>query len=156
MITTELYASFNAWMDSHGHHRWSQELFGSRFRGHTETTRYHVVERRPRDLNHLLVSHAAGPTASLPARPRVYVGVRFLVAGDIDGHTSEDEVRSTRSDHADTPHDTRDSATDGTRVDRVDPVCCDGGPLQLRCKLCPQSPTYWRRADAAGASPSRS
>jgi hypothetical protein len=33
--------------------------------------------------------------------------------------------------------------------DHEDGACCEGGPLQLRCKLCRQSPTYWQ----AGARP---
>ena len=47
VVTTELHAAFNTWMDSNGHTRWPKELFGSRFRSHAETTRHHVVERRP-------------------------------------------------------------------------------------------------------------
>ena len=26
-------------------------------------------------------------------------------------------------------------------------VCCKGGPLVLRCRLCQQSPSYWRKTE---------
>lgn len=28
--------------------------------------------------------------------------------------------------------------------------CCETGPRQLRCQLCPKSSTYWRRCPVCG------
>jgi hypothetical protein len=40
-----------------------------------------------------------------------------------------------------------------THISGTNPdACCQGGPLQAACKLCPQSPTYWQHADVGACA----
>ncbi|MBI3046850.1 MAG: DUF3631 domain-containing protein [Acidobacteria bacterium] len=45
---------------------------------------------------------------------------------------------------------TRMNTGSGNEVTLREPEkgCCEGGPLRLECRLCRQSPTYWRRDEA--------
>ena len=142
---TDLLFVFNTWMKSNGHHEWSKELFHSRFKGHVETARHNVVERRPRHLPAQTSRPPGPPWPDLPGRPCVYLGVRFRVLDEIDENTEEDREWSDRTDHLGTC--TRES--DPKKVlegsDQSDQACCHGGSLELRCQLCRQSPTYWQR-----------
>ena len=132
VITTELLAAFNNWMEANGHHGWSRELFGSRFRTHAETARHHVEEHRPRTLDDLRVSRPVGSIASFPERPRVYVGVRFLAPGEIDEideKTKENGKWSTRSTPSGTSLYRDDPRKVLEGVDLVDQRRCDGDEL---------------------------
>ena len=132
VITTELHMAFNSWMEANGHNGWSRELFGSRFRAHAETARYHVEEHRPRTLDDLRVSRPVGSIARFPERPRVYVGVRFRVPGEIDEineNTKENGKWSTWSNPLETSLYRDDPRKVGKGLDQVDQRRCDGGEL---------------------------
>ncbi len=156
VVTTELHAAFNTWIDSNGHTKWSKELFGSRFRSHAETTRHRVVERRPRDRDAQWISRSSGSPAGLPVRPRVYVGVRFRDPGEINENTRENGKGSNGFNHSGTALSRDDAGEVKQGVGRVDHGCCEGKPLQLKCQLCRRSPTYWRHDKAEGTEASRS
>ena len=148
VLTTDLLQAFNAWMEANGHNKWSKELFGSRFGSHAETARHNVEARRPRNRHKLNITRPSGVTAleELPERPYVWVGVRFRRLDEIgDDSEKSGESWSKRSDPIQTS--TRDGDQDEapTGSDRSDRMCCEGGALQLHCRLCRHSSTYWQR-----------
>ena len=147
VVTTELHAAFNGWMEQNGHRGWPKELFGSRFCPHAETAGHGVAEGRPRNLDDLSVSRPPGTLEGLPARPRVYIGVRFRTGMDDE----KDQRNSTWSERSD-PKATFTRETDPRKVDegldRLDQACCQGGELRAECKLCERSSVYWRSRDA--------
>ena len=136
VVTTDIHAAFNTWLDGNGHNGWSKELFGSRFRDHAETVRHRVEERRPRDLDNRRVSRRVASMAPLPDRPRVYMGVRFREPGDKDENLKKDGEWSERSDPLGTSLHEGDLGKVGNGSDRLDQACCEGGDLQPKCQLC--------------------
>ena len=145
VLTTEMLAAFNAWLQSNGHHEWSKELFHPRFKAHTETARHRVEERRTTKLEGL--SRAPGlPWQDAPVRAFVYDGVRFRTDSEIDENIQDDDGVAEMADPSGNfsgfvPREefAERSATSAT-------ACCEGGPTQMKCKLCPASETYWQRA----------
>lgn len=147
---TALLTAFNDWLVAAGHREWPKELFHQRFRAHSETARHHVEERRPKALKwriSLPTSQASPVTAQ---RPDVYVGVRFRSNADV---VDEVEVTDAATDggtgRTDLPQPSSQepkpaNVPDGS-VPSV-PECCEGGPIELRCKLCSASPIYWLKA----------
>jgi hypothetical protein len=85
-------------MRSNGHREWTKELFASRFRPHHETVRHRVTERRPRNLDKLLVSRPPGSAVMLPDRPYVYLGLRFRHPAELPENAEDTEKWSERSD----------------------------------------------------------
>lgn len=79
MVTKmDMLDEFNEWLRTNGKLAWSRELFASRFKDHTETTRHHVTEKRPSDTTGLVRRKAVmGMPRSDEQRPRCYIGVRF-------------------------------------------------------------------------------
>lgn len=146
IITTELLSAFNAWMKSNGHHEWSKELFHGRLKGHVETVRYNVIERRPRNLREQISRPPGAPWQDLPDRPCIYLGVQFRATDEVDENTEENREWSERSDRPGTCTREADPKKVPEGSDQSDQVCCQGGSLELRCQLCRQSPTYWQRA----------
>ena len=115
-----------------------------------------MVERRPRDRDALRILRSSGSPAGLPARPRVYVGVRFRDPGEINENTQENGKGPNGSNHSGTSPSRDDAEEVEQGVGRVDHECCEGKPLQLKCRLCGHSPTYWRHDKAEGTEASRS
>ena len=70
-------------------------------------------------------------------RKRVTVSKKIFPDESVTGNP-DTERRVT--EEPDTREEDKEANTDGPHL------CGDGGPLQLRCALCPQSPTYWHRA----------
>lgn len=90
VLTSELWAHFNAWLATNGHHVWSKELFHPRFRSHVETVHRRVEERRTTKLNGL--SRPPGAAwAEIPQQAYVYVGVRFRAHAEM--HEIIEETR---------------------------------------------------------------
>jgi putative DNA primase/helicase len=80
ILTTDMLEAFNSWLRGNGHNEWSKELFGPRFVQHAETVRHGVEVKQPRQPEGL--SRYGWPGQELPARPKVYQGVRFQTASD--------------------------------------------------------------------------
>jgi P4 family phage/plasmid primase-like protien len=85
--TVDMLDHFNLWLAGNTHQPWSKETFGSRFAEHEETRRHRVVKSRPWSPGKLVRRPAASVWASqqparLPARPEVWVGVRFALPED--------------------------------------------------------------------------
>jgi P4 family phage/plasmid primase-like protien len=120
VVTTELFAAFNAWMKSNGHHEWSKELFATRFGAHHETARHRIVEQRPRSLHNLLISTPPGTTATHPARPYLYRGLRFRYPDEVYEETGDAGVRSERSDPSEKPPTRGGSQEFADRSDQSD------------------------------------
>ena len=102
IITKELLEDFNEWLMANGHQPWSKELFHPRFKGHSETNRHGVVERRtmnPRGLSRRSTKRLEPP----PARPTVYVGVRFRTETDDELEQASDQHQHA-SDRPARPH----------------------------------------------------
>lgn len=146
IITTELLSAFNAWMKSNGHHEWSKELFHGRFKEHVETVRHNVIERRPRNRQEQISRPPGVPWQDLPDRPCIYLGIQFRAPDDVNENT--ERTASGQSGQTVSEPVTREAdpkkAQEGS--DQSDQACCQGGSLELRCRLCRQSPTYWQRA----------
>jgi P4 family phage/plasmid primase-like protien len=79
VLTTETLEAFNSWLRSNGHNEWSRELFGPRFTQHAETVKHGVGEVRTLDPKGL---SRYGWPRPIPARVRIYQGVRFKTASD--------------------------------------------------------------------------
>lgn len=133
VVATELLQVFNGWMRSNGHHEWSKELFGSRFRAHHETARHRVVEQRPRTLDNLTVSPPPGILPTRPARPYVYVGLRFRCADEVSEDAGDAGTRSERSDPSTKPGTREGSLKFAEGSDRS-----DHGPLEA-----PSESRFW-------------
>lgn len=58
-----------------------------------------------------------------------------------DGHILQQEFGADAADAADAMTPASDLHADGLAR------CCAGTAFELRCKLCPNSPTYWRKAE---------
>ena len=80
-LTSELHEEFNEWLDGNGHNGWAKELFGPRFKGHSETVRHRVDETRTTTPDGL-VRRLSLTLGSIPARVYVCRGVRFRTAAD--------------------------------------------------------------------------
>jgi hypothetical protein len=87
ILTTELLEAVNAWLASNGHREWPKETFGPRFEQHEVTTQHRVVRARPRKLP-IVSRRGSRASAGLPARPEVYLGVRFQTADDKEKYES--------------------------------------------------------------------
>jgi len=146
ILTTEMLATFNVWLQTNGHHEWSKELFHPRFKAHTETARHRVEERQTTKLESL--SRASGLAwKETPKRAVVYVGVRFRIEDEITENPKENDVVPEMPDPSGNfPRSaSREEFAKGSG--RSGTTCCEGGPTQLRCKLCPASETYYQRAE---------
>jgi putative DNA primase/helicase len=83
ILTTEMLEAFNHWLLINNHHPWPKETFGPRFEQHAETMRHGVTVARtlqPKGLSRYALFASAG--SPVPARPRVYQGVRFRNVSD--------------------------------------------------------------------------
>ena len=76
--------------------------------------------------------HSQGPSV----RKRVTVSQKLFPDESVTGNR-DTERRVT--EEPDTREENKEANTDGPHL------CCEGGPLQLRCALCPESPTSWQR-----------
>jgi Protein of unknown function (DUF3631) len=77
------------------------------------------------DLEHRNNANKPGPETAKTASEQEGFVPKRKTAVDPDKHWVCSDVPIENPDH------------EGNR-------CCEGGPLQLRCKLCRQSPTYWQ------------
>jgi phage/plasmid-associated DNA primase len=143
VFTTELFQSFCSWLNANGHHAWSKESFHPRFKGHEETARHGVQERRTTRLQGLSRPLTAEQRPA-PSQPCVYVGVRFRTAEEIAGVTEEISRLADLADPSESSSHTHDGAGVPGGSARSATECCEGGSLSLCCQLCQQSPTYWR------------
>jgi P4 family phage/plasmid primase-like protien len=84
ILATEMLDEFNSWLRSNGHNEWSKELFGPRFTQHADTIRHGVEAKQTTQLGGL--SRRVTAFSPVPARPRVYLGVRFKTASDKENH----------------------------------------------------------------------
>lgn len=84
VLTTDTLEDFNDWLVGNGHNAWPKELFGPRFKSHSETSRNRVVEKRTTKLSGLRRRSAMAWASQndVPAQPTVYVGVRFRMPAD--------------------------------------------------------------------------
>jgi P4 family phage/plasmid primase-like protien len=144
VTSTDVMVAFNAWLGGNGHHAWSKERFHPAFKSHEETTRHHVELRRVRTATLGGLSRPSGPSAPLPIQAEVYLGVRFRADHEIDENVKEIATCAECADlSGNSPRgDDLEKFPEGS-AQSTHP-CCEGGPLQLRCKLCQQSPTYWQ------------
>ncbi len=148
ILTTEMLSMFNGWMRSNGHHEWSKESFHGRFKGHVETVRHDVVERRPRTLPEgIAISRPPDiPSPDLPGRPCIYLGVRLRTPDDVSENTEEPQEWSERSDPSATCSREADSISVLEGSAQSDQTCCHGAELGVRCRLCRQLPACRIRA----------
>jgi putative DNA primase/helicase len=146
VLTTELLATFNNWLRDNGHQTWPQERLHPRFKGHAETIRHHVVHRR--------TTHFAGlcrtpgtVRVETPRQAWVYAGVRFRAKGEVDQNIEEYGALAVLADLGGTLSQGSSLAKvpDGSATSASS--CCEGGPLQPRCKLCSRSSSYWQLND---------
>lgn len=83
VMARDLFEDFNAWLATHGHQKWSDKTFVSRFGGHDETARHRLVRKQIRRADGISRPSPGGAWAdSLPPVPGVYwawLGVRFRV-----------------------------------------------------------------------------
>jgi putative DNA primase/helicase len=81
VLTDELLADFNVWVQSNGHKSWPKETFVPRFRDHSETARHGVEERRQLNPQGLVRRWTGGgdPTRR---QVRVWLGVRYRTDSD--------------------------------------------------------------------------
>lgn len=82
VLTSEVLEVFNDWMRANGHNPWPKETFGSRFPGHSETQRHRIVRQRPREPRGLRRHPKPGMRLAVPARPEVWVGLRYRTPED--------------------------------------------------------------------------
>jgi putative DNA primase/helicase len=84
VIARELFADFNAWLQSQEHARWSDKTFGARFGGHDETSARRAERRKIKARpglsrpDHVLTSFNADP---VPAAYWAWLGMRFTKDG---------------------------------------------------------------------------
>lgn len=86
VLSTDLFADFNVWLQAHGHRPWSDKTFGARFEGH-DYTGTHGVERRKiraqQGLSRspaLLTEWGTQPAVS-SASYRAWLGMKFAPDG---------------------------------------------------------------------------
>jgi putative DNA primase/helicase len=94
ILTTEMLEAFNHWLLINNHNPWPKETFGPRFEQHAETIRHGVTVARtpqPKWLSRYALLASAG--SPVPARPRVYQGVRFRNVSDFTTLTWDDPER---------------------------------------------------------------
>jgi putative DNA primase/helicase len=103
VLTTELLADFNEWLGDGGHRPWPKELFGARFKGHSETTRHRVYDERTVNLEGLVRREVSGwpEAAAAPSRPVVYRGVRYRTPADDLPPTEDGENADRERDPSD-------------------------------------------------------
>ncbi|HXT90115.1 MAG TPA: phage/plasmid primase, P4 family [Trebonia sp.] len=81
VMARDLFDDFNAWLSTHGHQKWSDKTFVSRFGGHDETARHRLVRKQIRRQEGLSRPAPGGAWAdSQPPVPSVYwawMGVQF-------------------------------------------------------------------------------
>jgi hypothetical protein len=138
VLTTELLQEFNNWLQDESRGKWAKEGFHPRFKGHAETKRHRVVEKRTMKLAGL--SHPPGrhPPA-YSTQPVVYMGVRFRAAveeadGGLEEHGEVAEVADspgTCTREASIEKVPPGSARSANRTDDAAgrPCCCDGGDV---------------------------
>jgi putative DNA primase/helicase len=116
IVKDELRNVFNRWLEENGHRGWSKETFHPRFTQHAETAKHRVVMAHPRTLAKTLSRppRVLDQVNPLPARPRVYDGVRF------------------RTDQDDDPG----SGTGGTTGQETSPEHTHGEGFQGGCSTC--------------------
>ncbi|MCW2903597.1 MAG: hypothetical protein JWO67_5862 [Streptosporangiaceae bacterium] len=91
VLARELFADFNAWLESKQQAKWSDKTFGARFGGHEETTASGAERRKVKARpglsrpEHVLVSFSPMP---VPAAYWAWIGMRFTK----DGLRMDDDV----------------------------------------------------------------
>jgi phage/plasmid-associated DNA primase len=153
ILSTDLLLVFNDWLRTNGHHEWSKELFHPRFKSHVETIRHHVEERREKSPKGLDRPTRAFLT-DVPTQPQIYRGVRFRTPDEINENIEENsDVADVADPKANSPIEVelkkfpKGSARSATCYkNNTSDQCCEGGPPQLKCRLCPASESYWRES----------
>lgn len=80
---SDVYAAFTDWAAEHGHAKWSDKTFTSRFGQHDEVTGAGIHDGRPYAITPGL-SRRPGLTGQVPDRFRAWMGVRFRLPSDTD------------------------------------------------------------------------
>jgi putative DNA primase/helicase len=100
ILTAELLAVFNRWVEENGHRGWSKETFHPRFAQHSETARHRVVEQRVRKVPVLSrPTNHFDEVETIPKIPRVYQGVRFRRPDEDEDVPTVPTPDETISDH---------------------------------------------------------
>lgn len=80
VLSSDLLADFNSWLDSRGHPKWSDKTFGGRFEGHDRTAAHGVTRKKIRARDGLsrpfhLVQRWDAPAVG--SSYRAWLGIRF-------------------------------------------------------------------------------
>lgn len=86
VLSSDLFADFNLWLQAHGHRAWSDKTFGARFEGHDYTGTNGVERRKIRAQQGLsrspaLLTQWNAQPAAHSASYRAWLGVRFAPDG---------------------------------------------------------------------------
>lgn len=105
VISAELMADFNSWLESKGHRAWADKTFVARFGGHDELAIHRVARQNIRAKPGLSRPTYTGfnsgyraPLSAPPERYRAWLGIRFATAADVD--IDEDEKPALISENA--------------------------------------------------------
>jgi putative DNA primase/helicase len=85
VLSSDLLADFNSWLESRGHPKWSDKTFGGRFEGHDRTSAHGVCRKKIRAREglsrpiHLLNRWDAPPVGT---SYRAWIGLRFTKDDD--------------------------------------------------------------------------
>lgn len=98
VMSQDLFDDFNNWLRTHGHQKWSDKTFTSRFGSHDETARHRVERKQIRVREKLsrppIEDHWGDAPRPVTTRYSAWLGLRFRTAADDQEENREEESGS--------------------------------------------------------------